>query len=159
MAAHLLHQAPGLRAAFAERVRDKTAAERDALGQRVEGRLAGSPKPLRSLIRWGVQRMWDGQGRQHARHGRQGERQLTAALRWRLSPDWWLVPDVLVSPDDAHLAQIDLVVVGPPGVVVIEVKRWTGAIRATGERWARKYNNSDNASNIMCRRRRMRGRS
>ena len=138
MAAHLLHQAPGLRSAFAERVRDKTSAERDALGRRVEERLARSPKPLRSVIRWGVQQMWDGQGRQHARHGRQGERQLTAALRWRLSPDWWLLPDVLLSSDGDHLSQIDLVGVGPPGLFVTEVKRWTGAIRATGDRWARK---------------------
>lgn len=132
MPAHVLRQAPGLRDIFAERVQDKTAAERDAVGQRIEERLAGSPKPLRSLIRWGVQGMWDSRNRQHARHGRHGERQLTAALRWRLSSDWWLVPDVLVSSDNTHVAQIDLVAVGPSGVMVIEVKRWRGVIRHWG---------------------------
>ena len=138
MAAHLLHQASDLRAAFAARVRNKTVAERDALGQRVEERLARWPKPLRSVMRWGAQQMWDGQGRQHARHGLRGERQLTMALRWRLSPDWWLLPDVLLSADGDRLSQIDLVGVGPPGLFVVEVKRWTGAIRATGDRWVRK---------------------
>lgn len=138
MPAHLLHQDPSLRAAFAARVQGQIASERDAVGQRVAERLAGAPKPLRSVIRWGVQHLWDGQGRQHARHGRQGEQQLTAALRWRLSSDWWVIPDVLISSDGRRVVQIDVVLVGPPGVIVVEVKRWTGAIRSTGDRWARK---------------------
>lgn len=138
MPAHLLHQTPELRAAFARRIAEKTAIAQDALAQRVDDRLEGSPKLLRSVMRWGVQRMWEHQARHRARRGRQGEQQLTAALRWRLPGDWWIVPDVLLSADGDHLSQIDLIGVGPPGLFVIEVKRWTGAIRATGDCWARK---------------------
>lgn len=138
MLAHLLRQAPSLREAFDARIADKRATAHDVLVQRVDARLAGTPKPVRSMIQWGAQMARDHWERQQARHGQQGEQQLTVALRWRLSAAWWLLPDVLLSCDGEHLTQIDCVGVGPPGLFVVEVKRWTGAIRATGDRWARK---------------------
>ncbi len=99
MLAHLLHQTSQLCAEFSAQIGGKTAIAHDDLAQRFEDRLAGAPQALRLVVQWGARLAWDHQARQQVRYGRQGGQQLTVALRWRLSRDWWLLPNVLLSPD------------------------------------------------------------
>jgi hypothetical protein len=65
------------------------------------------------------------------RKGRLGERLVTDLLK-QLPDGYYLVNDVTVAGSGGN---IDHVVVGPCGVVVIETKRWSGKIRCEGDDW------------------------
>jgi hypothetical protein len=68
----------------------------------------------------------------NVRKGRLGERLVTDLLR-RLPDDYWLVNDVMLG----HIrGNVDHVLVGPCGVVVIETKRWAGRIHCYGDAWS-----------------------
>ena len=65
------------------------------------------------------------------RRGIRGEEDVTALLR-RLPDDYILVNDVMLS---GSLGNIDHVVFGPCGIVVIETKRYRGLIACERGRW------------------------
>jgi nuclease-like protein len=66
------------------------------------------------------------------RAGRLGER-LVSGLLGSLSDEYWLVNDVMVVPGRGN---IDHVLIGPCGVVVIETKRLRGRVRCQGDAWS-----------------------
>lgn len=66
------------------------------------------------------------------RKGRLGERLVTDRLR-SLSDDYWLVNDVMLPRGRGN---VDHVLIGPCGVVVIETKRLAGRIRCYGDEWS-----------------------
>lgn len=66
------------------------------------------------------------------RKGRLGERLVTNLLR-RLPDDYWLVNDVMLG---CSRGNVDHVLIGPCGVVVIETKRLAGRIRCWGDEWS-----------------------
>jgi hypothetical protein len=68
----------------------------------------------------------------YVRTGRLGER-LVNDLLGGLSDEYWLVNDVTLGL--AH-GNIDHVLIGPCGVVVIETKRLAGSIRCWGDDWS-----------------------
>jgi hypothetical protein len=65
------------------------------------------------------------------RKGRLGER-LVGELLGRLPDDYWLVNDIMLGRNRGN---IDHVLLGPCGVVVIETKRRRGDIRCHGDDW------------------------
>jgi hypothetical protein len=64
--------------------------------------------------------------------GRLGERLVTNLLR-RLPDDYWLVNDIVLGRTRGN---VDHVLIGPCGVVVIETKRLAGRIRCWGDEWS-----------------------
>ena len=68
----------------------------------------------------------------NVRKGRLGERLVVDLLRG-LPDDYWLVNDVTLGL--AH-GNIDHVLIGPCGVVVIETKRFAGSVRCSGDDWS-----------------------
>ena len=65
------------------------------------------------------------------RKGRLGERLVTHRLH-SLSDEYWLVNDVVLPRGRGN---VDHVLIGPCGVVVIETKRLAGRIRCDGDEW------------------------
>jgi hypothetical protein len=65
------------------------------------------------------------------RNGRLGERLVTHRLH-SLSDDYWLVNDVMLPRGRGN---VDHVLIGPCGVIVIETKRLAGRIRCDGDEW------------------------
>jgi len=68
----------------------------------------------------------------NVRNGRLGERLVVDLLRG-LPDDYWLVNDVTLG---LARGNIDHVLIGPCGVVVIETKRFAGNIRCWGDDWS-----------------------
>lgn len=66
------------------------------------------------------------------RKGRLGERLVTDRLR-SLSDAYWLINDVMLPRGRGN---VDHVLIGPCGVVVIETKRLAGRIRCNGDDWS-----------------------
>jgi hypothetical protein len=65
--------------------------------------------------------------------GQEGEDQVVEAMRQNLNGDWTLFRNVALP--GRNKADIDAVLVGPPGVWALEVKRFTGEYRNIGEHW------------------------
>ena len=68
----------------------------------------------------------------NVRKGRLGER-LVVDLLCGLPDDYWLVNDVTLG---LARGNVDHVLIGPCGVVVIETKRFAGNIRCWGDNWS-----------------------
>jgi len=68
----------------------------------------------------------------NVRKGRLGERLVVDLLRG-LPDDYWLVNDVTLG---LARGNIDHVLIGPCGVVVIDTKRFAGNIRCSGDDWS-----------------------
>jgi Nuclease-related domain len=72
--------------------------------------------------------------------GAEGERKVVHALAAQLSDDW-----VAISGYKNPAGEVDVVVVGPPGVMAIEVKFLNGKVFCDGDRWWRdKYDRYGN---------------
>lgn len=74
------------------------------------------------------------------RAGAEGERKVVQALSAQLSDDW-----VAILGYRNPAGEIDLVLVGPPGVMAVEVKFLNGKVSCEGDRWWRdKYDRYGN---------------
>lgn len=70
--------------------------------------------------------------------GRAGESSVGYDLRYSLPASWVVVPDACFRAGD-RVAQVDFACVGPPGLVLVEVKNWHGAFMCRGDAWYRAY--------------------
>jgi len=68
-----------------------------------------------------------------ARKGQEGEERLLEALRQGLDENWTLFRNVILP--GRNQGDLDAVLVGPPGVWVLEVKMFSGEYRNSGEHW------------------------
>jgi hypothetical protein len=67
------------------------------------------------------------------RQGQEGEDRVVEGLQYHLDGHWTLFRNVRLP--GRSRGDIDLVLVGPPGVYVLEVKTFTGTYRNIGEHW------------------------
>ncbi len=67
------------------------------------------------------------------RQGQEGEEQVVEMMRQNLDGNWTLFRNVVLP--GRNPADIDAVLVGPPGVWALEVKTFTGEYRNIGEHW------------------------
>jgi hypothetical protein len=67
------------------------------------------------------------------RQGQEGEEQAVEMMRQNLDGNWTLFRNVVLP--GRNPADIDAVLVGPPGVWTLEVKTFTGEYRNIGEHW------------------------
>lgn len=73
------------------------------------------------------------QGIKNYRMGQEGEDQVIEAMRQSLDGDWTLFRNVTLP--GRNKADLDAVLVGPPGVWVAEIKTFSGEYRNIGEHW------------------------
>jgi len=72
--------------------------------------------------------------------GSDGEQRVIDALSYRLTDDW-----VAISGYRNPGGEVDLLVVGPPGVMAVEIKYLNGQVHCDGDRWWRdKYDKYGN---------------
>ena len=98
----------------------------------------GSP-PKREPISAPVQRQ-AGDDENIWRAGQEGEDRLSEAFHRDLGDEWTLLKGYK-NPG----GEIDQILVGPPGVIAIEIKNYTGRVHIDGDRWTRdRYDNYGN---------------
>ncbi|MBN1876358.1 MAG: NERD domain-containing protein [Anaerolineae bacterium] len=87
---------------------------------------------------WAVNRLIGGADKkfereiENARKGHEGEERMVDSLRQHLDGNWVLFRNVVLP---GYKADMDAVLVGPPGVWVLEVKNFTGNYINSGTRW------------------------
>jgi hypothetical protein len=134
-----MRQNPEIKKLFRERIRAKVEREKDAMRARID-------EEIPSWIRWALKPLaelsFDAQRKRDASRGEGGED--AAAMRFwlLLSRDWILINDVVLEPEPEEFVQIDHVLVGPPGIYLVETKAWEGALLGYRDRWKRKQGNS-----------------
>lgn len=98
----------------------------------------GSP-PKRERFSAPVQRQ-AGDNESILKAGQEGEDRLAEAFRRDLGDEWTLLKGYK-NPG----GEIDQILVGPPGVIAIEIKNYTGRVHIDGDRWTRdRYDNYGN---------------
>lgn len=139
MPARVLRQDRKIKELFRAKIRAKIEREKQDMRARMD-------EEVPSWIRWALKPLaelsFDARRARDAFRGEGGEG--AAALRFWLflSKDWVLVNDVVLEPEPEEFAQIDHVLVGPPGIYLIETKAWDGALMGYKDRWKRKHGGS-----------------
>jgi hypothetical protein len=78
---------------------------------------------------------WDKQIEEH-RRGQEGEDNVVQMIVQALDGNWHLFRNLSIPGQNK--GDLDLVLVGPPGVWALEIKNFRGKFRNTGETWERK---------------------
>lgn len=66
----------------------------------------------------------------------------TSLLMQSLSNSWVMFKNALIPTSSGSLTEIDLLIIGPGGVFLIEVKTWKGSFSAYKDKWKRQYGNN-----------------
>jgi len=121
MPARVVSQDESTREEFRKRILAKVQAEKDTIKQKIDDNVP-------SFISWAVKPLaglaFDMKRNNDNSKGERGELNVGVHLRLTLSKDWILMNDVTLEPEPDIFAQTDHIVIGPPGMFVIETKAW-----------------------------------
>ncbi|MCL4426163.1 MAG: NERD domain-containing protein [Firmicutes bacterium] len=139
MPARILNQSESVKELFRQKIQEKISREKEALQERLDEELpswlAWALKPVAGLnfeLLQGRDRMV----------GRGGEIRASLSFWLMLPGDWILINDVVLEPEPQEFIQIDHVLIGSPGVYLIETKAWEGAFLGYKDVWKRKDGSS-----------------
>ncbi len=136
--ARIFSQPNELKASFVSHIQAKQTAHIEEVRTRVHTHVPG-------FLRWALTPLADRmvRSKQHRDdlQGERGEFAMKVRLWTRLPNSWSVINDVVVEYQSGEFAQIDHVVIGPPGVFLIETKAWTGAILLKHDQCFRKEAN------------------
>jgi|GEM_PF-390304 len=128
--ARQLYQLSHVQEAFAARIRHKIQERREQCQDQADNipLLGWLLRPLHGIA-------FDVQERRKQQRGEHGEHAvLSTLLRW-LADSWCIFHNVVVEPQPDEFAQIDLLLVGPAGVFLIETKAWRGSYKGYRDAW------------------------
>lgn len=138
MPARLMRQNPSVQEEFRKRIQAKVELEKEAMKKRVD-------EEVPSFVAWALKPIFgivfDIQRDKYDHKGDECELDVGLRLRLVLSKEWILINDVVLEPRPDEFCQTDHIVIGPPGVFVIETKAWEGAFHGHKDRWKRKQGN------------------
>lgn len=138
MPARIVSQDEGAREEFRKRIQAKVQAEKDDMKQKID-------ETVPSFLSWAFRPLaglaFDMKRNSYNSKGEGGELNVGLHLRFALSNEWVLMNDVTLEPEPEVFSQTDHVVIGPPGMFVIETKAWDGAFTGYKDRWKRKEGN------------------
>lgn len=139
MPARVLRQDPEIREMFRARIREKVEQEKERMRGRID-------EEVPSWIRWAVKPLaewrFDAVRARDRARGDGGEDSAALHFWLLLSGEWILINDAVLEPDPGEFIQVDHVLVGPPGVFLVEAKAWEGAFLAVRDEWRRKAGSS-----------------
>jgi hypothetical protein len=123
------------RAKIAAKIEHEKAEMHKRIDEEIPSWARWAVKPLAGLV-------FDVRRNRDMARGSSGED--AAALRfWLLLPNSWVVVnDVVLEPEPDDFVQIDHVIIGPPGIFLVETKAWEGAFLGYKDNWKRKEGNS-----------------
>lgn len=138
MPARVMRQNKEIKELFRQRIQEKIAREKEAMQKRID-------EELPSWISWAIKPLagyaFDSKRRRDSDKGEGGEGQASLNFWLFLSKEWILVNDVVLEPEPEEFIQIDHVLIGPPGIFLVETKAWEGAFLGFKDHWKRKEGN------------------
>jgi hypothetical protein len=135
MPARIMRQNKEIKELFREKIREKVAREKDAMRHRID-------EETPSWISWALKPVagiaFDWKHQRDSDRGESGESQALLNFWLFLSKDWILINDVVLEPEPEEFIQVDHILIGPPGIYLIETKAWDGAFLGFRDNWKRK---------------------
>ncbi|OLZ11998.1 nuclease-related domain-containing protein [Sulfobacillus thermosulfidooxidans] len=140
--ARVYMQSHELKAKFLQRIQDKM----DSKEQNIKDRITTqTPQFLHWVLKPLAIGMVRRKQQRDSHRGAHGEFSVGLWLQARLPKTWVIINDVVLEYQTDEYAQIDHIVMGPPGIFLIETKAWDGAIllkkdqsfRKEGGKWVK----------------------
>ncbi|MEW6447216.1 MAG: nuclease-related domain-containing protein [Bacillota bacterium] len=139
MPARVMRQNKAIKELFRQKIKEKVAREKEKRRNRLD-------EELPSWISWALKPVADlafeMRQRRDSNRGEGGEDRAAFNFWLFLSKDWVLVNDVVLEPKPDEFIQVDHILIGPPGVYLIETKAWEGAFSGYKDNWRRKEGSS-----------------
>ncbi|MEW6573786.1 MAG: NERD domain-containing protein [Bacillota bacterium] len=139
MPARVMRQNKEIKELFRQKIKEKVAREKEKRRNRID-------EELPSWISWALKPVADlafeMRQRRDSNRGEGGEDRAAFNFWLFLSKDWVLVNDVVLEPKPDEFIQVDHILIGPPGVCLIETKAWEGAFSGYKDNWRRKEGSS-----------------
>jgi hypothetical protein len=139
MPARKVKQNQEIKELFRAKILEKIEREKKEMRERIN-------EEVPSWIRWAVKPIaeWSFNARVKRDQERGEDGETNAFLHfWLLLPNSWVViNDAVIEPEPDEFAQIDHVLIGPPGIFLVETKAWKGAFLGYRDVWKRKEGNS-----------------
>lgn len=137
--ARLMRQSREIKELFREKIIEKVSREKQKIQQKVSEEfpswLTWATKPLAGIA-------FDMKHNCDCEKGDTGEGKAILGF-WTLLPkEWILINDVVLEPSPEDFIQVDHVLLGPPGIFLIETKAWEGAFQGYKDQWKRKQGNT-----------------
>ena len=133
--AKIYRQSNEYKVEFLKRIEEKQHAREHEVRQRVEEAVPHWAGWLLKPLATGMVRS---KQRRDNQRGTEGEFSVGLHMWARLSKDWAVINDVVLEYRPGEYTQLDHVVIGPPGVFLIETKAWTSAVLLKKDRCFRK---------------------
>lgn len=139
MPARIVKQNREIKELFRAKIREKVGREREKMRERID-------EEVPPWIRWAFRPIAElsfsaGRVRDNVR-GEGGEDSAFLHFWLFLPNSWVVVNDAVLEPEPDEFAQIDHVLIGPPGIFLVETKAWEGAFLGYKDVWKRKEGNS-----------------
>ncbi len=139
MPARVMRQNEAIKELFRRKIQEKVAREKEKMFRRIDDEtpswIAWALKPVAG-ISFDMHRCRDNS------RGEDGENRAAFNFWLFLSKEWVLVNDVVLEPKPEEFIQLDHVLIGPPGIYLIETKAWEGAFTGYKDNWRRKEGGS-----------------
>jgi hypothetical protein len=132
--ARQLHQLSSVQEGFATRIKEKVHEEREAAQERVADRLPFVGKllaPVAGLV-------FDVEQGVNQFKGDRGEERVCNRIIAGMPDTWVIFQNAVIEPEPDTFAQIDNLVIGPPGIFLVETKAWQGSYTAYRDTWKRR---------------------
>jgi hypothetical protein len=136
--ARIAEQDDNLRKEFLKRIQAKVQNKKDLMHKKADEEL---PSFLSKVLKPVLGVAFDYYRGIEKLKGNVGETNVSVKLRLGLPGDWVLMNDVIVEPAPDVFAQTDHILIGPPGLFVIETKAWQGAFTGFNDKWKRREGN------------------
>ncbi len=132
--ARIAEQDDNLRKEFLKRIQAKVQTKKDLMHKKADDEL---PSLISKVLKPVLGVAFDYYRGVEKLKGDIGETNVSLKLRLGLPGDWVLINDVIVEPEPVVFAQTDHVLIGPPGLFIIETKAWQGAFTGFKDKWKR----------------------
>lgn len=132
--ARLIQQPDSIRQDFYRRIRAKIQYEKNEYQQRINRDmpfLGGFMNEFTGFM-FEMDRLWN-----HMK-GATGEHLVLHAIARFLPHSWVIAQGAILEPYPNWFTQIDHVLIGPPGIFLVETKAWSGSYFVQGDKWKRK---------------------
>jgi len=133
--ARLIKQDKVLKEEFQRRIKEMVQKEKEQkinrIDEQVPSFLSWAVKPLASLA-------LDMKESKNQDRGESGEFNVFLKLKLLLPNEWIIMNDIVIETEPNQFAQNDHIIIGPPGIFVIETKAWSGAYTGYKDYWKRK---------------------
>ncbi|KYO66997.1 nuclease-related domain-containing protein [Thermovenabulum gondwanense] len=135
MTAKIIRQSRKAKEEFYKRIKEKIEQEKAKMNKKIDEKL---PKWITWAVKPLVNLNYNMTQNKNSERGDSGELGAALSFLLMLPNSWRVANDIVIEAEVDEYAQIDHIILGPPGIFLVETKNWDGAYIGFNDRWKRK---------------------